>query len=193
MTAVSWRAVFGNDHPVEVEIGPGRGETLLALASASPGVNFFAVERARRTVEDVLAKLRARGLDNVRVVAGDVRCVLAHCVPDASVAAYHVYFPDPWPKRAHRARRLAGPELAGELRRTLVPGGTVHVATDLPDLLEDFRGELAAAGLVHRPGAAPPRRPSTSFERRYATAGTHYAQFARPASGTGAPAPDAED
>ena len=184
---VSWRDVFGNDRPVEVEIGPGRGETLLALATAAPEVNFFAVERARRAMEALLAKVCARGLDNVRVVAGDVRCVLAHCVADASVASYHIYFPDPWPKRAHRARRLAGPELAGQLVRTLAPAGAVHVATDLPALLEDFRLAFLAAGLVHRPGAPAPSRPTTSFERRYAMAGTHYAQFAR--EGTGAPAP----
>lgn len=176
---VPWSAVFGNVRPVEVEIGPGRGEVLLALAAAAPAVNFFAIERARGAVDAIARKAAARGLTNVQAVAGDARCILARLVPGASVAAYHVYFPDPWPKRRHHRRRLASPELARALVRTLAPGGAVHVASDLPEVLVDFGAALAAAGLHAVPGAVPPTRPTTSFERRYAQAGTHYARFER--------------
>ena len=189
---VPWSQVFGNDRPVEVEIGPGRGELLLAYAAAAPSSNFFAVERAARTAAAIMEKVAARRLANVRVVAGDARCIIARLVPDASVAAYHVYFPDPWPKTRHRARRLTDPSFAGEVARTLAPGGVLHLASDLHHLVDDFAAVLAAAGLVPEAGAVPSLRPTTAFERKYAQAGTHYARWRRP-GGTGAPAPVSVD
>ena len=192
-TRVPWSAVFGDDHPVELEIGPGRGHVLLAFATAAPATNFFAIEHAARDAAAIAEKAAARGLGNVRVIAGDARCVIARLVADASVAAYHVYFPDPWPKTRHRARRLVHANFAAELVRTLVPGGPLHLASDLRRLVDGFTAVLAAAGLVVQPGAtAPAGRPTTSFERKYARAGTYYARFVRP-KGTGAPAPETAD
>jgi tRNA (guanine-N7-)-methyltransferase len=188
--AVPWSAVFGNPRPVEVEIGPGRGETLLAFAAAAADVNFFGIERSGGAAAAIVARAAARGLANVRVVAGDARCIVARLVPAASVAAYHVYFPDPWPKRGHQGRRLMHGGLASDLARTLVPGGRVHLATDLPLLLDDFHRRLVAAGLCPVPGAEAPPRPRTRFERRYGAGGTYYACFARSSArrGCGAPA-----
>ena len=118
----------------------------------------------------------------MRVVAGHAQCVLAHCVPDESVEAHHVYFPDPWPKTGHRHRRLSAGGFAGHLFRTLVPGGAVHLASDLPTLIADLSTQCVAAGLVVEPDAEPPARPTTAFERRYAGAGTFYARLMRPAN-----------
>jgi tRNA (guanine-N7-)-methyltransferase len=177
---VPWVAVFGDDRAVEVEVGPGRGDVLLGAAAAAPGVNFFAIERRGAAAAAIRAAAARRGLDNVRVVAGDARCVIARLVPDASVTAYHIYFPDPWPKNRHRRRRLATDEFAGDLARTLAPTGTLHVASDLSGVVEEFATRLARAGLRHEPSASPPSRPMTAFERRYARAGTHYARWRRP-------------
>jgi len=190
---VAWADVFGNDRPVEVEIGPGRGDVLLAFAGRRSGTNFFAIERVHGAVASIAARAAARGLPNVRVVAGDARCIVARLVPDASVTAYHIYFPDPWPKTRHRARRLACPEFARDVARTLAPGGAVHVASDLSLVVGALGACLAGAGLSPLPGATwPPGRPITSFERKYAGAGTHYARLVR-AEGRGAPAPGTAD
>ena len=125
------------------------------------------------------------------MVAGDVRWIL-RLVADASVAAYHIHFPDPWPKTRHRHRRLATPAFAGEIARTLVPGGAVHVASDLPAVVARLRARARrrrASSAVE--DAAPPRdRPKSSFEQRYARQGTAYARFVRAPGRTGAPAPD---
>jgi tRNA (guanine-N7-)-methyltransferase len=127
-----------------------------------------------------VARAAALGLENVRVIAADVRCVVARLVPDASVAAYHVYFPDPWPKTRHRKRRLATDGFAADIARTLVPGGEVHVASDLRALVDRLAAVLTGAGLRLVPGAAPPAgRPTTAFERKYARGGTHYARLVR--------------
>jgi tRNA (guanine-N7-)-methyltransferase len=192
---VPWRAVFGNEHPVELEIGPGRGEAILAFATAAPGTNFFGIERAGRGADAIMAKAAARLLPNVRVIGGDARCVITHLVPDGSVAAYHIYFPDPWPKRRHHERRLGTDAFARELVRTLATGGVVHLASDLRALVDELAACLARGGLVRVPGAAlPVGRPVSPFERKYAGAGTHYVRLVRPpAHEKGAPAPVAVD
>jgi tRNA (guanine-N7-)-methyltransferase len=174
-----WLGVFGNDRPVEVEIGPGRGDVLVAFAAAHPDTNYLAIEHARGAADRLAAALAGRELANVRVVAGDARCIVRELVPTASVAAYHAYFPDPWPKRRHWRRRLFNAGFTDELRRTLAPGGRVHVATDVAALFDDMCAALDAAGFA-RAGTAPPR-PPTRFERKYAVAGTYAASFTRAA------------
>ena len=192
MRGVPWSGVFGNDRPVEVEIGPGRGDVLLAFAAASPGRNFFGIERTGGAPAAIAARAAARGLANVRVVAGDARCIVAELVPDGSVAAYHVYFPDPWPKTRHRTRRLASADFAAALARTLAPGGTVDVASDMSAVVEAFAAAFERADLVPVPGARA-TRPITAFERKYAGSGTYQVRFGRPApeGDERAPAPGA--
>jgi tRNA (guanine-N7-)-methyltransferase len=180
-----WRTIFEAEGRVEVEIGPGRGEVLLAAAAAAPERLFFGIERRARQAEALAALAAARGLGNVRVLAADARCVVAHVIPPASVAAYHIYFPDPWPKNRHRARRLFAGDFAAALVRTLEPGGSVHLATDLPALLEAMVAALTRAGLRCDARALPPAsRPVTTFERRYARGGTYYARLERPREGS---------
>src|SRR5262249_10334397 len=130
--AVPWCGVFGDDRPVEVEIGPGRGEMLLAAAAAAPERNFFGIERTLGAAARIARAARDLGLENVRVIGADARCVIARLVPERSVTAYHVFFPDPWPKTRHRRRRLVSVAFAADVARTLVPGGALHLASDLP-------------------------------------------------------------
>ncbi len=172
-----WPCLFGNDRPVEIEIGPGRGDVLVAFARARPDVNFFAIEHVHGTVERLVARLARAGIGNARVIAADAPCVVARLVPPGSVAAYHAYFPDPWPKRRHQKRRLFTPAFTRALVRTLAPGGAVHVATDLGWLFEEIAATLEAGGFEAVAGRAAPDRPTTRFERKYAGAGTFAASF----------------
>ena len=177
---VPWEHVFGDGRPVEVEIGAGRGERVLAAAAACPMVNFFAIEIRAGSAQGIADHAARRDLPNLRVVAGDVRWII-RLIADASVAAYHIHFPDPWPKTRHRERRLASPAFAGEILRTLVPGGVVHIASDLEPVVAGFARALLSAGLVAVPEAARPRGPKSWFEQRYARKGTAYARFVREA------------
>lgn len=161
-----WSAVFGNQRPVFVEVGPGRGEFLLRTAREDPGQNYFAIERSRGRTREIEQSLRKRGgLANVRVLNADAACTLA-LLPDASVAGYYVLFPDPWWKVRHHRRRLLTSEFVATLRRTLVRAGTVQLATDVAAyfaiaqecLNADIGLELIAAGLADAP--------STSFSRK---------------------------
>jgi tRNA (guanine-N7-)-methyltransferase len=167
-----WSAVFGNDRPVYVEVGPGRGEFLLRTAREDPGHNYFAIERSRGRAREIERSLAKHGvLPNVRVLNADAACTLA-LLPDASVAGYYVLFPDPWWKLRHHRRRLLTPDFVATLRRTLVSGGTIQLATDVAGyfavaqecLNADPGLELIESGLASAP--------STSFSRKAQRLGT---------------------
>src|SRR5205807_7068201 len=98
---LDWRAVFGNDHPVEIEVGFGKGLFLLNAATARPDVNFAGIEIERKYQLFTATRLAVRKLGNVRVACADARLALRDHVPGASVQAVHVYFPDPWWKKRH--------------------------------------------------------------------------------------------
>jgi tRNA (guanine-N7-)-methyltransferase len=188
-----WRNVFGNARPVEIEIGPGRGDVISAFAQAYPGINFFGIEAQPWYAERAQARAERLGLTNVRVIAADARCVLRQLVPDASVQALHIYFPDPWPKKRHTKRRLFATGLADDLQRTLAAGGVVYVATDVEEVFTTLRGSLLAAGFT--PDRAVPTRvrPVTRFEEKYAAAGTHHAAYRTPVARTRQAAPSPQN
>jgi tRNA (guanine-N7-)-methyltransferase len=128
-----WSCVFGRPAPVEIEIGAGRGAFLFTTALAAPDHNFLAIEHSYPRVAALERDAGMRGLRNVRVVRADAACIVTTVIPDASVAAYHIYFPDPWWKRRHHRRRLFTLAFVDGLFRTLEAGGRVHVATDVAE------------------------------------------------------------
>src|SRR5438552_13502119 len=103
---IDWFALFGNDHPVELEIGIGKGTFLLDQARARPEVNFIGIEWARWFWRYASDRIRRAGCTNARTVRAEAGFFLAEHVPDASLSVVHVYFPDPWPKKRHHKRRL---------------------------------------------------------------------------------------
>jgi tRNA (guanine-N7-)-methyltransferase len=162
-----WQCIFGNDHPVEIEVGPGNGTFIAPAASRRSRTNFLGIERSRTRAARLEALFAERGLRNARVINADAACVVAHLVPPASVSAYHVYFPDPWWKRRHQRRRLFTPGFTGAVARTLVPGGRLHVATDVDDLFHLILTRLTSTrGFMQDTGARSPREQLTAFERK---------------------------
>jgi tRNA (guanine-N7-)-methyltransferase len=126
-------AMFGNDRPVELEIGVGKGRFLLLAATAQPEVNFIGIEYARRYWSQAVDRVGKRGLTNVRLVLGEAASIVATRLADASIAACHVYFPDPWPKKRHHKRRFFRKEVIDELARVLRGDALLRAVTDHPD------------------------------------------------------------
>jgi tRNA (guanine-N7-)-methyltransferase len=167
---LDFRALFGRDGPVVVEVGFGMGETTARIAQENPGVGYLGIEVHAPGVGSLLRQVEALGLSNVRVVSHDAVEVLRDMVPPASLSGIHVFFPDPWPKKRHHKRRLVQPAFAALAAARLARGGYIHVATDWEEYARQVLEVLAATpGLVNTAQGFAPRpatRPETKFERR---------------------------
>jgi tRNA (guanine-N7-)-methyltransferase len=166
-----WQQIFANDRPVAVEIGPGRGEFLLASARRDPTRNFFAIEHSTSRTREILDKLARSGPDNARVICGDATC-LVELLPESCVAAFHVLFPDPWWKRRHQKRRVWTAPFVAALRRALVSGGTIELITDVGDYFAFAQGLLDADAGLEIVSLDHPAALSTSFARKAAQSGS---------------------
>ena len=165
-------ALFGRAAPLVVEIGSGMGEATADLATADPDRDFLAVDVHTPGVANLLAVAAERGLTNVRVAEGDALDLFRHQLAPDSVAAVHVFFPDPWPKARHHKRRLVQPAHVALLRSRLRVGGTLHCATDDAAYAAAMLGVLTAdPGLSGGVVARPAWRPVTKFEARAVLAG----------------------
>ncbi len=162
-----WQAVFGNERPVEIEIGPGTGTFILAAAQRAPHVNFLGLERSWNRAGRLKHLIDARGLRNARVIAADAACIVVTLIPPESVTAYHIYFPDPWWKRRHHRRRLFTAAFAAALARTLTRDGRLHVASDVEETFALMRQSLAdTQAFRHGPLARPQRDTISAFEHK---------------------------
>jgi len=167
---LDWAQVFGNGQPVEIEIGIGKGRYLLAAAGVRPETNFVGVEWAAKYLRIALERGRKRRLGNLRLVRADAREFVEFFVPAASVRAFHVYFPDPWPKKRHHKRRLINPAFLAEVARTLEPGGLLWLATDHEEYFAAMQ-EALAADPRFRDTAALWGEVKTNYEEKYLRAG----------------------
>src|SRR5258708_6604810 len=170
---LDWGTVFGNDLPVELEIGIGKGTFLVEQARARPEVNFFGIEWARWFWRYASDRLRRHNCTNARTVRAEASFFLTEHVPPASLAVLHVYFPDPWPKARHHKRRLIQPKVIPLVDRVLTPGGRLQVVTDHQGYFEEniepsVRGSTLRIVDYNRPGsAADGEFVGTNFERKY--------------------------
>jgi len=165
-------AVFGRTAPLEVEVGSGKGLFLRTAAADRPDVDFLGIEVARKYAQFSAAALAKRELGNAAVVHGDGLRVFAELLPDDSLQAVHVYFPDPWWKKRHKKRRVMRPSLLADIQRTLVPGGRLHFWTDVEEYFETSLELLAAHTTLAGPIEVPEQPAEhdmayrTHFERR---------------------------
>lgn len=180
----SWRAIFGDDRPVEVEIGTGKAAFLLRRARARPEHNFFGIEWANEFYRFAVDRMQRWKVRNVRLLRADashfIRCV---CPPE-SLTALHVYHPDPWPKRRHHKRRLFQPAFVEAAVACLRHGGHWAVQTDHAEYFEIIRGLLIAHPELHETPFDDPEfgveaaRVATNFEIKYLREGRRMCQVA---------------
>ncbi len=170
---LDWGMLFSNDHPVEMEIGMGKGTFLCDQARARPDVNFFGIEWARWFWRYASDRLRRHGCANARTVRCEAGFFLREYVADHSLSVLHIYFPDPWPKKRHHKRRLIQDSFMPTVERVLAPGGRLQLVTDHHDYFEQMREVVGRAkgfriAEYNRPGsAAEGETVGTNFERKY--------------------------
>ena len=164
--------VFGRSAPCVLEIGFGMGDATAQIAAARPDTDFIGVEVHEAGVGALLRLIGEKQLPNLRIVRHDAVEVLREMVAPDSLAAVHVFFPDPWHKKRHHKRRLIQPPLVALIASRLQPGGVLHCATDWEPYAEQMLQVLSAEPLLaNTAGGAgwaprPDYRPLTKFEAR---------------------------
>lgn len=164
-------ALFGNDHPVFLEIGSGKGRFLIATATERPEVNLVGIEKSLHYHRVIRDRVLKRNLTNVRLINHDAFLVMQKMIPDASIAEVHIYFPDPWPRKREQKRRIIRPEVLEEIRRVLVPGGMGIYVTDHREYFEAAAPIVEQAFRSERRVPGPDDPPRTNYEAKYRAEG----------------------
>ncbi|MGR6036418.1 MAG: tRNA (guanosine(46)-N7)-methyltransferase TrmB [Candidatus Nitrosoglobus sp.] len=164
--------IFARQAPRILEIGFGNGESLAQQARTTPETDFLGIEVYRPGVGQLLARLKAEGLENIRVICDDAWKVLQHHISDQSFDGIQIFFPDPWPKKRHHKRRLIQTPFLDLMWHKIKLNGWLHLATDwqnyaaqMMTVLSQHYGFYNLAGegnFIQSLG----QRPSTKFERR---------------------------
>jgi tRNA (guanine-N7-)-methyltransferase len=163
---------FGRRAPLEVEIGSGKARFLLDAARAHPERDFLGVERSLSYYRLCRERVSRSGLANVAIVRADGRHFVETALAPQSLAALHVYFPDPWPKKKQKKRRLLDGVFLELAASRLTKGGTLRIATDHADYGRDLDTLVETVAALERLDwgaiAAPP---PTNYEMKYAREG----------------------
>ncbi len=133
---IDFGSLFGNDHPVHVEIGFGNGQALTHMAAEHPEQNYLGIEVHRPGVGNALLQVEQQDLKNVRVIYEDAVEVLTDHIPENSLSAVYIFFADPWHKKRHHKRRLIQVNFVETLLTKLKQKGLLHFATDWQDYAE---------------------------------------------------------
>lgn len=176
-----WSKVFGNDHPIHIEIGMGKGQFLLTLAKQNPNINYIGIERYSSVLLRALEKFDTEefvGLQNIRFI-----CMDAFELPEVfslgEVAKIYLNFSDPWPKSRHANRRLTSTRFFGQYDKVLVKDGVVEFKTDNRPLFEFSLEQVEEAGWrllahtfdLHHDEAMNEGNVMTEYEEKFSSMG----------------------
>ncbi len=163
---------FGRPGELEIEIGCGKGLFLLNQAQQNPNRLFLGVELSKKYGKFAAYRMARAGVDNAQVIRGDAMKFMAEFATDQSVAAVHIYFPDPWWKERHRRRRIVNAKVVQDVQRVLKPGGILHFWTDVEEYFETGCQTITTHSDLTGPLEVPEKAPEhdmdyrTHFERR---------------------------
>lgn len=171
---IDFSRLFGRFGPVHIEIGCGKAAFLINQAKAQPQVNFIGIEWASKFYRFAVDRIGRWKLKNVKIIRTDAASLLEEFIPDGSVECFHIYFPDPWPKKRHHKRRFINEKNLQQLLRCLQTGGIIRIATDHDDYFGWINKVLASQNSKIEPvdflpvaGAEQGEWVGTNFERKY--------------------------
>lgn len=168
---LSVEALFGRSAPLEVEVGSGKARFLVEAAAREPRHDFLGLELSLAYYRICRDRVARAGLANARVLRADGRRFVETLSP-GSVRAFHAYFPDPWPKKRQRKRRLFDAVSLEVFASRLEPGGILRIATDHPEYGSRLAPLLASVpSLETLPWDRLPEPPATHYELKYRAEG----------------------
>ncbi len=172
---LNYTEIFNDTNPVIMEIGFGMGHATSIIAENNPDINYIGSEVHVPGVGRLLGDIKTKQLKNLYIIEHDALEILETMIPDNSLAGFHIFFPDPWPKKKHHKRRMLQRPRTDLLAKKLAPGGYLYFATDWQEYAESALEELKMTeGLANKyEGYAPHQewRPRTKFEQKGLDAG----------------------
>jgi tRNA (guanine-N7-)-methyltransferase len=167
---IDFYELFGNTNGITLEIGFGMGKATVEIACTNPDKNYLGVEVHRPGIGKVLSEIQNRALSNIRIVEYDAVPVTEKMIPENSLDAIHVFFPDPWPKKRHHKRRLIQRPFTETLACRLNSGGYLYMVTDWEDYavhaLEELNATLSLRNKYEGFATHQDWRPQTRFEEK---------------------------
>lgn len=167
---LSYEQIFKNNNPVVIEIGFGMGASTARIAQANPNINYIGIEVFLYGFSKLMCEMENRNLNNLKLIRFDAVQVLQDMIADNSVSGFHIFFPDPWPKKRHLKRRLIQEPFAQLLTQKLKQQGYIYCVTDWQEYADQMLDVFNNISQLRNPyqGFATARewRPETSFERK---------------------------
>lgn len=171
-SVLNFETLFSNTQPVILEIGFGMGHTLLQLAVENPQNNYLGVEIYKPGIATLVKNIALQKINNLRIFPNDIQQILDQAIPNTSLSACYIFFPDPWPKRRHHKRRLIQTAFLNKLSEKLKIDGILHIATDdnhyAKHILDTClkQPQLSNTSPAGNYCPRPSNRPYTKYEQR---------------------------
>lgn len=131
--------LFNNLNPTVIEIGSGMGDATFEIAKNNPNINYLAIEVHSPGIATLIKKIYSENINNVKIIKQDAIIVLQNIIQNNSIYGFHIFFPDPWPKKRHNKRRLINNEFCKLLNSKLIGNGYIHIATDWENYAENIK------------------------------------------------------
>ncbi|MFL6520440.1 MAG: tRNA (guanosine(46)-N7)-methyltransferase TrmB [Chthoniobacterales bacterium] len=163
--------MYGRVAPLEVDLGCGDGSFLVAIADKNPEHDFLGIERLVGRVRSACQRIERARLKNARVLRVEISYVVEQLLPPNSVTAFHLMFPDPWPKRRHAPRRLVSENFMASMHRALTEDGKVRISTDDSAYFHQIKRLVSQTPLYVVDSASHPSFAVSKFEKRFADDG----------------------
>ncbi|MFC3932410.1 tRNA (guanosine(46)-N7)-methyltransferase TrmB [Streptococcus dentapri] len=142
-----WHQVFGNDKPIHIEVGSGKGGFITGMAAQNPDINYIGIDLQISVLSHALDKVLASDLDNVRLLQVDGSS-LTNYFADQEIDLLYLNFSDPWPKTKHEKRRLTYKTFLDIYKKILPEHGEIHFKTDNRGLFEYSLASFSQYGMV---------------------------------------------
>lgn len=142
-----WRDVFGNDHPIHIEVGSGKGAFITGMAAQNPHINYIGIDIQRSVLSYALDKVLDSNLPNIKLLLVDGSS-LTNYFADGEIDLLYLNFSDPWPKTRHEKRRLTYKSFLATYEQILPAGGEIHFKTDNRGLFEYSLASLSQYGMI---------------------------------------------
>lgn len=176
---IDWQKRFGNDHPIEIEVGSGKGAFITTLAKQNPDKNFVALEIQTTAAGIILRTKLENDLTNLQILRGDAADIDAF-FPEDSTNVIYLNFSDPWPKTRHEKRRLTYKSFLTKYQRVLSANGHIEFKTDNSGLFDysvqsmnnyGMHFDFVSVDLHHEKPEILEKNIETEYEHKFAAKG----------------------